>query len=95
MEVNEQLVDRLAGLSKLRFEKEEKQKLIVDLGNILKLVDKLNEVDTTGIEPLVYLNTETNVLRADVIEHEITKAEALKNSPIKDSDYFKVPKVIQ
>lgn len=95
MEVNEALVDRLALLSKLSFDKEEKEKLIIDLGNILNLVDKLNEVDTSGVDPLVYMNGEMNVLREDVIVSEITKEEALKNAPQKDSDYFKVPKMIQ
>ena len=95
MEVNEALVDRLALLSKLSFDKEEKEKLIVDLGNILNLVDKLNEVDTSGVNPLVYMNGEMNILREDVIVSEITKEEALKNAPQKDSDYFKVPKMIQ
>lgn len=95
MEVNEILVNKLAGLSKLRFEPAEKAKLIKDLGNILHLVDKLNEVDTEGVAPLVYLNEETDVLRKDVVVSEITKEEGLKNAPQKDSDYFKVPKVIQ
>lgn len=95
MEVNEALVDRLSGLAKLRFEKSEKEKIATDLSNILALVDKLNEVNTDGVEPLVYLNEDTNVLREDVMDHEITKQEALKNAPRKDSDYFKVPKVIQ
>lgn len=95
MEVNEALVDRLSGLAKLRFDKSEKEKIATNLGNILALVEKLNEVNTDGVNPLVYLNEDINILREDHMHHEVSKQDALKNAPRKDSDYFKVPKVIQ
>jgi aspartyl-tRNA(Asn)/glutamyl-tRNA(Gln) amidotransferase subunit C len=95
MNIDETLIDRLATLSKLSFSANEKAKLITDMGGIVSLIEKLQEVNTDGIEPLIYMNDEVNILREDVIETPITKAEGLKNAPSKDSDYIKVPKVIQ
>ena len=94
MQVNEELVDRIATLAKLEFSGEQKQEIISDLNQIISFVEKLNELDTTGVEPLVYMTEETNVLRPDVSEKTISKDEALKNSPDHDSDFFRVPKVI-
>ena len=65
-----------------------------DLKTILGFVDRLSEVDTEGIEPLVYMSEEVNVLRADEIANEVSQENALKNAPQKDSDYFKVPTVL-
>ena len=95
MKVDGALIDRLSNLSKLSFNDAEKDKLIVDMGNILELVEKLNEVNTEGVQPLIYMNEDVNVMREDEIKQYITKAEGLKNAPSKDSDYIKVPKVIQ
>jgi aspartyl-tRNA(Asn)/glutamyl-tRNA(Gln) amidotransferase subunit C len=58
-------------------------------------MDKLNEIDTSGIEPLVYMTNEINVVREDVIKHEITHEDALLNAPKHDKDYFLVAKVIE
>jgi aspartyl-tRNA(Asn)/glutamyl-tRNA(Gln) amidotransferase subunit C len=66
-----------------------------DLENILGFVDKLSEIDTEGVDPLIYLSEELNVLRTDEIGEEITQEDALKNAPEKDSDYFKVPTVLK
>jgi aspartyl-tRNA(Asn)/glutamyl-tRNA(Gln) amidotransferase subunit C len=61
---------------------------------MLAFVEKLNELDTDGVEPLIYMTEERNILRDDVPETTITQKEALQNAPKKDSDYFKAPKVI-
>ena len=94
MKVDKETVDKLATLAKLEFEKEAKDGIIKDLNNMLTFVEKLNELDTEGIEPLVYMSDEVNVMREDEVRAEITQAEALKNAPEKDSDYFRVHKVI-
>ena len=65
-----------------------------DLENILEMCEKLNEVNTDGVEPLIYMTDRVNNLREDKVEQEITHEEALKNAPKKDSDFFRVPKVI-
>ncbi len=95
MQVDEQLVDKLAHLARLEFNGEEKQHIIKDLDRILGFVAQLQTVNTDGVEPLIYLSDEVNVLRADEAKTTITKQEALKNAPKKDSDYFRVPKVME
>ncbi|MDG1757465.1 MAG: Asp-tRNA(Asn)/Glu-tRNA(Gln) amidotransferase subunit GatC [Bacteroidia bacterium] len=84
----------LAHLARLEFSDEE----LIDIGNDLKKIiefcDQLKSVDTEGIDPLIYLSDEINVLRDDQIKHGLKKEDALKNAPASDSDYFKVPKVI-
>jgi aspartyl-tRNA(Asn)/glutamyl-tRNA(Gln) amidotransferase subunit C len=92
--IDSETVQKIAHLARLEFTSDELEEIGADLGNILGFMQKLNEVDTTGIEPLIYMSQETNVLRKDVVNQEITHQEALKNAPKKDSDYFRVPKVI-
>ena len=94
MKVDNQLVDKVAELAKLEFDAQAKQKMISDMDKILSFVGKIEELDTEGVEPLIYMTQETNVLRNDEVSQHNTKEEALKNAPDKDSDYFKVPKVL-
>lgn len=91
--ISREEIDRLAGLSKLQFSENEKDALIKDMSNILDFVEKLNEVNTDGVEPLLHMSSSKNVLRKDEAETLISQQEALKNAPLKDSDFFKVPKV--
>lgn len=95
MKIDQTLIDKLARLSQLEFNSDTKAKMEDDLNKILAFVDKLNEIDTENIEPLIYLNEETNKLREDEIGEHLPKEKALKNAPSKDSDYFKVPTVLK
>jgi len=95
MEVNDELIDKLADLAKLEFDAISKQEIKKDLQNVLTFVEKLNELDLKDVEPIEYITDEKNVLRDDVVITDITKKNALKNAPLKDSDYFKVPKVLK
>lgn len=95
MKITEETVDRIAELAKLEFSAGEKQALVGDMNKILTFMEKLNELDTEGVEPLIYMTEEINALRKDEVKHEITHEEALKNAPKKDSDYFRVPKVLE
>ena len=94
MEINDEVIDKLADLSRLKFEGEDRNEIKEDLSRMLSFVDKLNELDTEGVEPLIYMTREHLKLRPDEIENELSQKEALKNAPSKDSDYFKVPKVL-
>ncbi len=94
VEVNNELIDKLAALAKLTYEGEERESIKSDLQRIMNFVDKLESVDTAGVEPLVYLTDEVQTLRADDVKRTIEKKEALERAPQKDSDYFKVPKVL-
>ena len=93
--INQDTVDKLATLSRLEFNGKEKEEIINDLNRMLDFVSKLNEMDTTNVEPLIYMNEEKNVLREDEVKQTISQKEALSNAPKKDSDYFKVPKVVE
>jgi aspartyl-tRNA(Asn)/glutamyl-tRNA(Gln) amidotransferase subunit C len=95
MKIDNELVDRLAELSKLEFDEQAKEDLKRDLGKILDLVKKLEEVNVDGVEPLIYMTDEKNVLRKDEVRDMVSKEEALQNAPQRDSDYFKLPKVIK
>lgn len=94
MKIDKALIDKLAELAKLEFNEDDKNEIQKNLGNILDLVEKLQEVDTEGVEPLIYVNEDKDVFREDKVVNKTTKEEALKNAPSKDSDYFKIPKVI-
>jgi aspartyl-tRNA(Asn)/glutamyl-tRNA(Gln) amidotransferase subunit C len=95
MEVNDALVDKLAHLARLKFEPSEKEPIKNDLQKMIAFVEKLNELDTTDVPPLLHMTTETNVLREDKIEGSISRDEALKNAPSHDEKFFKVPKVLK
>ncbi|MEY4991679.1 MAG: hypothetical protein RI948_548 [Bacteroidota bacterium] len=94
MEVNEALLDHLAHLSKLSFEGSEKEAIRQDLQRMITFVDKLSELDTTGVEPLIFMSNEVNRLRNDEVEQSVSHQDALRNAPKKDSDYFRIPKVL-
>ena len=95
MEVNKELVEKIAHLARLELSASEKAEMSQELTNILDWVDKLNEVDTTGVEPLIHMSEEMNVLREDIRQPHLSHEEALKNAPKKDSNYIRVPKVIE
>ncbi len=92
--IDNKTVDEIAHLARLEFNEESKMEILNDLNRMLSFVDKLNELDTSKEEPLIYMTNEKNVLREDEPEVTLTQKEALKNAPKKDSDYFKAPKVI-
>ena len=95
MEINEAMVDKLASLSKLEFNSVEKTELIADLQNMLIFVNKLQSLDTTNVDPLLYITENKNIMRADEVNPEISRADALLNARLKDEQFFKVPKVIK
>jgi len=95
MEVNDALVDKLAQLARLKFDADEKEEIKKDLQKMIAFVEKLNELDTTGVEPLLHMSDEINVLREDEVKGSISREEALKNAPLHDEQFFKVPKVIK
>ena len=94
MTIDEETVDKIAHLARLELSSDEKQEMIKDMSKILDFMAKLNEINTSGIEPLVYMTNEVNVLREDEVKQLITHQEALQNAPKHDDDYFLVAKVI-
>ncbi len=95
MTIDKETVDKIAHLARLELSAGETDEMIKDMSKILDFMAKLNEIDTSGIEPLVYMTDEVNVLRDDVVKQQITHQEALLNAPKHDDDYFLVAKVIE
>lgn len=95
MKIDAALISRLEKLARLQLDDAERSKLTGDLQRVLDMVDKLRELDTEGVEPLVYLNEDATELRDDEIARQLTQAEALLNAPKHDGQFFNVPKVIE
>jgi len=83
MEVNDELIENLANLARLHFDKVEKEEIKMDLQRMI-----------TFVEPLIHMSETMNVLREDILQGSVSREEALKNAPATDGIYFKVPKVI-
>lgn len=95
MKVNDELIDKLANLARLEFNSVEREEIKNDLQQMIGFIDKLNELDTTGVEPLLHMSENINVLREDEVEGTISREEAFRNAPLHDEQFFKVPKVIR
>lgn len=95
MDVNDALIEKLANLSRLEFGEEEKAEIKKGLQEMIGFIDKLNELDTTGVEPLLHMSGNVNVFRKDEVKGEINREEVFKNAPLHDDGFFKVPKVIK
>jgi aspartyl-tRNA(Asn)/glutamyl-tRNA(Gln) amidotransferase subunit C len=94
MQISEETIDHIAHLAKLRFEGEAKLAIRQDLDKIINFMGKLSEIPTDDVESLIFMSDEVNVLRDDEVEVTLNQAQALKNAPKKDSDYFRIPKVL-
>ena len=95
MEVNDLLIDNLAKLSHLSFSDQEKKEIRADLQEMISFIEKLKEVNTDGVVPLLHMSNNVNMLREDVVQGSVSREEALKNAPETDGTFFKVPKVIR
>jgi aspartyl-tRNA(Asn)/glutamyl-tRNA(Gln) amidotransferase subunit C len=95
MNVNDELVDKLANLARLEFNAEEKEEIKKDLQKMIGFINKLNELDTTGVEPLLHMSDNVNILREDEVNGMINREDVFKNAPLHDDQFFKVPKVIK
>ncbi len=94
MHIDEKTVNHIANLARLEFNGDAKLAIKQDMERIITFMDKLSEVNTEGVEPLIFMSDEVNVLREDVAVDSLTHEEALKNAPKRDSDYFRIPKVL-
>lgn len=94
MKITDETVNHIAHLARLEFEGDKKVAIKQDLENIISFMEVLQEVDTENVEPLIFMNDEINKLREDIPQVTISQKDALKNAPKKDSDYFRIPKVL-
>ena len=89
------MIEKLANLARLKFDETEKVQIKSDLQNMIGMIEKMNELDTTDVAPLLHITENVNVLREDMVEGSITNEEALQNAANKNAPFFIVPKVIK
>ncbi len=95
MKIDTNSIKKIAHLARLEFDESSIEKMSSDMSQILDWVEKLNEIDTENIEPLTTMSSEVNDMREDKIGHQLAHESGMKNAPKRDSDYFRVPKVME
>ncbi|KEQ31139.1 Asp-tRNA(Asn)/Glu-tRNA(Gln) amidotransferase subunit GatC [Pedobacter antarcticus] len=95
MNIDQKTIYKVADLARIEINADEVETLQADMNKILTFMEKLNELDTSNVEPLVYMNPEVNVWRADEVFHDISVENALKNAAVHNENYFMVPKILE
>lgn len=88
-------VEYVAGLAQLILDDDTKERLVQEMGSILSYMDKLNELDTEDIEPMLHVLDLTNVYREDVVGKSLPRDVALANAPAHDGEFFLVPRILE
>jgi len=94
MKIDKPLISRLEELARLELSDAEREALRADLNEILAMVEKLDELDLEGVEPLLYVNEVLHAPRPDRVQGQLSREEALRNAPQSDGEFFLLPKVI-
>ena len=95
MKIDKTTIKKISHLARLEFDENGAEKMSKDMSQILDWVEQLNEIDTENIEPLTTMSSEVNIMREDVRGNHLDHEAGLKNAPKRDSDYFRVPKVLE
>jgi aspartyl-tRNA(Asn)/glutamyl-tRNA(Gln) amidotransferase subunit C len=107
MKITDQDVSYIANLANLELTPEERRRMVKDLGSILSYIERLNELDTSNVPPMAQVftggltadsateNAVAQAWREDILAPCLPHDEALRNAPVTDRDFFKVPKVIE
>ncbi len=95
MKIDKQIVEKIAHLSRLEINEQEREKMVEDLPKIMNWMNQLNELDTDSIEPLTHMSEAVNIFREDEVRHELPREKGLLNAPNQNGVYFQVPKVIE
>ncbi|MGM9475580.1 Asp-tRNA(Asn)/Glu-tRNA(Gln) amidotransferase subunit GatC [Pedobacter sp. GSP4] len=95
MNLDAKTIYKIADLARIHIDDKEVDTLIPEMNKILSFMEKLNELDTSAVKPLVYMNESVNVWREDVVKQEISTADGLKNSAKHSDEFFMVPKIIE
>jgi aspartyl-tRNA(Asn)/glutamyl-tRNA(Gln) amidotransferase subunit C len=88
-------VQQIAMLARLQLTPEEEERLTEQLDNILRYMGKLNQLDTSGIEPFSHVGDVINPLREDIVTNQPNAEALLANAPAKENTFLKVPKIIE
>ncbi len=95
MDLTRQAVEHVAELARLRFDEPEMERFTRQLNAILSYIDKLNELDTSGIEPTYHVLDLVNVFREDEVQPSLPQEAALVNAPERADGFFKVPRIVE
>lgn len=95
MKVNSETLHKMAHLARLAVRPDEEADLLNSLNGVLTWMEQLNEIDTTGVEPLMHISPDVNVLRDDVVADQLPREQALANAPQHEGPFFQVPKVLE
>ncbi|RZK78949.1 MAG: Asp-tRNA(Asn)/Glu-tRNA(Gln) amidotransferase subunit GatC [Pedobacter sp.] len=95
MIIDQQTIAKVANLARIEIQENDVEDLISDMNKILTFMEKLNELNTDGVAPLIYMNTDENVWREDVVNQIISVEDGLKNAAVHNESFFLVPKIIE
>ena len=90
--ISDETIEYVGNLAKLELSEEEKEQAKKDMANMLDYIDTLNELDTSGVEPMSHVFPVNNVFREDVVTNEDDREEILANAPEAKDGAFVVPK---
>jgi len=93
--INDEVIEYVGILAKLELDEEEKQQAKKDMNRMLDYIDKLNELDVSGVEPMSHVFPVSNVFREDVIVNKDERDMILSNAPASKEGCFKVPKTVE
>ncbi len=94
MNISPETLQKIAHLARLNIVPAEEAELLNSLNNVLTWMEQLSEIDTTGVEPLMHLSNEVNVLRDDIPGQHLPREQALANAPQQNGVFFEVVKVM-
>lgn len=95
MKIDKEALHKIAHLARLELNPDTETSMMASLEGVLTWMEQLNEIDTTGVEPLIHISQEMNVMREDVAMQTISHEQGLANAPKRDEQFFRVPKVIE
>ena len=95
MKVTRETIEHVASLARLNLTGQEKEKLTSEMANIISYVDKLNELDTSNVEPRSHVISLQNVFREDKVKESYDRGKILANAPAQEDGCFKVPRVVE
>ncbi len=93
--ISDETIEYVGILAKLELSAEEKEAAKKDMGRMLDYIDKLNELDTSGVEPMSHIFPINNVFREDEVTNKDDREQMIKNAPEKKDGAFKVPKTVE
>jgi len=93
--INDETITYVAALAKLELTAEEKEKAKEDLGNIIQYMEIMNEIDTTGVDPMSHVFPVKNVFRDDRVKNQPDRENLLANAPEQKNGCFKVPRTVE